>query len=466
MQKKQSLEKRREHALFIYNEAVEKMLPGPAIRSHINAENNIIHVGKKAGDAGKTIPGGSSPLNISLDEIDGIFIFAIGKAAYTMAEALLDSLGDIRGKIAGGMVITKDGYSGSSDLSPLTVREASHPVPDERGLMATAEIVEMMKSAGERDLIFFLVSGGGSALYESLYPGITIEDMQSLTKTLLSCGAEIEEINAVRKHISRVKGGKTARQAYPAQLVSLILSDVLGSPLDAIASGPTAPDTTTFAQVAGIFDKYHIEKDIPHSILDFVKRGLAGMEPETVKAGDQALERVSYFIVGDNKAMTLEAMKIAGSLGYNSMLLTNWLRGEARFAGEFFASIARQIEEGGPFPIGRPCCIIASGEPTVTIRGKGRGGRCQEAALSFALSTKGLKEPIFLAGGSDGTDGPTDAAGGITDTETINRGKKKGVDGNKSLAENDSYNYLLQTGDLIKTGPTGTNVNDLFLLLL
>ncbi|MCD4783220.1 MAG: glycerate kinase [Candidatus Eremiobacteraeota bacterium] len=486
MPEKNIIEKLRNDALSIYRGAVEKMIPHRAIWENLKIEGDLILFGKK---------GTPTCIEINYKKLRKIFIFGIGKAGYVMAGSALDSLKEIKEMIAGGLVITKDGHAGEKDLHPLIVKEASHPVPDERSLESTGEIIDILRNAGEDDLVLFLISGGGSALYESLYPGMTIDDLKMITNTLLKCGADIEEINTIRKHISMVKGGKTAELAYPARVVSLILSDVLGSPLESIASGPTVADTGTFEDVMKIIEKYKIKDEIPQLIYDFILRGVSGDILETIKAGNPCLAKSSSVVIGDNIAMTRQAKIIAEKLGYNTMILTNWIRGEARHIGDFFTSIARHVESGDDFPVSAPCCVIASGEPVVTIRGKGKGGRCQEAAISFTASSGELSRSLFLAAGSDGTDGPTDAAGGIGSNlallfrppHDLGRGwspdqpgngmkselrspscrnEQKDLDIHEYLDNNNSYEYLKLTGDLIITGPTGTNVNDLFVLMV
>lgn len=448
--------------LEIYKEAVHKMVPHRAVKDNIKSDGDFLAFG----------PPGNPVFKQKKACFNNICIFSIGKAAFPMAQSALDSLREhsdsngIGEKIRGGIVITKDGHSGKEDLSPLQVFEASHPVPDERGIEATAKIIDMLKDTGENDLVLLLISGGGSALFEALPEGISLDDLKNLTGVLLACGADIEEINTIRKKISLVKGGKTASLAYPSTVVSLILSDVPGNPLEFIASGPAVPDSGTFKDAVGILDKYGIKAKIPASIMNYLELGMKEQGEEKGKPIGDIYEKCFPVIIGDNVSLTAEAKRIGISKGYNSMILTNWIMGEAKSAGEFFASIAMHIERGGDFPVRTPCCIIASGEPTVTIRGSGIGGRSQEAALSFTASSTGLNKSLFLAAGSDGTDGPTDAAGGIGSRETLRKGRDQGLDINMFLNENDSYNYLRKTDGLIITGPSGTNVNDLFLLLV
>ena len=460
--KKSVYDRLKSDSLEIYNEAVRRMIPHRAVKNNIKTDDDFLVFG----------PPQNPTVKRKISSIKNIYIFAIGKAAFPMAHSALDSLMEhsdsngIREKIRGGIVITKDGHSGKEDLSPLKVFEASHPVPDERGIGATDKIINMLRNTDEKDLVILLISGGGSSLFEALPEGISLDDLRKLTGILLACGADIEEINTIRKKISLVKGGKTASLAYPSTVVSLILSDVLGSPLEFIASGPAVPDSGTFEDAAAILEKYAVMDKIPSSVRNYLESGMKENKEENWEPAEDIFKKCFSIIVGDNISLTDEAKKMAVSKGYNSMVLTNWIRGEAMSAGEFFASIAMHIEQGGDFPLKTPCCIIASGEPTVTIRGNGLGGRCQEAALSFTASATGLNNSLFLAAGSDGTDGPTDAAGGTGSSESYRKGREHGLDLNLFLKENDSYNYLKRTDDLIITGPSGTNVNDLFLLLV
>lgn len=453
---KNSLKKLKDDALCIYKKTIEKIQPDFAIKRMLRVNQGFIEAGGQHSEG---------VCRFSTDSIDNIYIFSIGKAAYTMALSAVEILQPVKDKLSGGVVITKEGHAGGENLTPLQVREASHPIPDIRSLEASEEILRTAQQAGERDLILFLISGGGSALYEMLPAGVSLSCLQSLTKELLYCGAAIEEINILRKKISLVKGGKTALAAYPARCVSLILSDVLGSPISSIASGPTYPDDSTFSQALGVIQKYRIEKKIPHSIWNYItEEAEKELNAAKSKTSDK-FEHCFWHIIGDNNLMTKEAEKSALSLGYNSIILSSQLQGEARYLGGFFADIAKQAEFDKDFFLPGPCCIIAGGEPVVTVRGKGKGGRCQEAALGFAAAAGNLRQSVFLACGSDGTDGPNDAAGGITDPFTKAKGLEIELDINSFLEDNNSYEYLKAVKDLVITGPTGTNVNDLFLLL-
>ena len=377
----------------------------------------------------------------------GVTLVAIGKAAWRMAKAACDVLGD---QIARGIVITKYGHSEGS-LPALEIMEAGHPVPDENGIAAAHRALDLVSGLGAEDTVIFLVSGGGSALFELPLPGATLEDIAHLTRQLLACGADITEINALRKHLSAVKGGRFAQACAPASVLSIILSDVLGDPLDAIASGPAVPDTTTCEDVARIAAKYAL--DVPEHLRPLLER-------ETPKT----LRGVTTLVTGNVTALCDAAAKSAQALGYTPLVLTTTLACEAREAGAMLSAIAREIRRSGQ-PVAAPCAIIAGGETVVHLRGKGKGGRNQELALAAAPGIAGLAETCVFSLGSDGTDGPTDAAGGVVTGEFADACRTKGLSIDAALADNDAYPLLEAMDALLMTGPTGTNVNDVSILL-
>ncbi len=290
--------------------------------------------------------------------------------------------------------------------------------------------------------------------------GVSLSDLQIMTDALLRCGATIDEINAIRKHLSQIKGGHLARWAYPAKVVSLILSDVVGNPLDVIASGPTVPDSATFADAVGVVEKYDLTEQLPRSILGHLRRGVEGELPETPKAGDPAFDRVDNVVIASNDIAASAALRAAEALGYNAMLLSTYIEGEACEVARVFAAIGREIAVSGR-PMTPPACVIAGGETTVTIRGSGLGGRNQELALAAALEIGGLANVLVVALATDGTDGPTDAAGAVVDGTTVLRADEIGLSAAGSLRNNDAYHFFERLGDLLITGPTNTNVNDL-----
>jgi len=321
-------------------------------------------------------------------------------------------------------------------------------------------IAHLLTNVTEEDLVICLISGGGSALLVSPAPGLSLGDLQRLTSLLLSCGADINEINTLRKHLEQLKGGGLVRLAFPAKLITLILSDVVGNPLEVIASGPTVPDSSTFEDAYQVLQRYSILEQTPPSILAYLERGLRGEIPDTPKEGDKTLVNVQNVIIGDNFQAAQAALQQAQAEGFNAMLLTTSLQGEARQAGRFLASIARQITETGQ-PLLRPACLVVGGETSVTVTGSGLGGRNQELALSAVADLAKLPDIALITLATDGGDGPTDAAGAIVTGETLKRARRMGLDPDDFLARNDAYHFFEPLGDLLKPGPTQTNVNDL-----
>jgi glycerate 2-kinase len=388
-----------------------------------------------------------------------IFVVGAGKAGLAMARAAEDELGD---RIAGGLVIVKEGHAdaGEAPLRRIEVAEAGHPVPDERGVEATARLLGIADRAGEGDLVVCLISGGGSALLVSPAEGITLDDLQATTQLLLRSGATINELNAVRKHLSRVSGGRLALRASPARVMSLVLSDVVGSPLDVIASGPTAPDPTTYADALAVIERYGLAGQAPPTVLDVLRRGAAGQIDETPKPGDPVFDAVSNRVVAGNVTAVEAAAARAGELGLNSAVISTSVEGEARVVGVVLAGVAKEIAAHGR-PARRPACILFGGETTVTVRGRGLGGRNAELALGAALTLDGLGPDLVVTSfATDGGDGASPGAGAIADGTTIARARSLGLDARAALENNDSYTFWSALGDAIVTGPTGTNVND------
>ena len=389
-----------------------------------------------------------------------IFAVGAGKASAAMAQAAEQALGR---RITGGWINTKDGHG--APLARITVHEASHPVPDARGVEGARRIAEIAAQAGEGDLLLCLISGGGSALLPLPMPPVTLEDKQETTRLLLACGATIHEINAVRKHLSAIKGGRLARLAWPAHVLSLLLSDVIGDPLDVIASGPTAPDTSTFASAWAVVEKYGLAGKIPAAARELLQQGLAGMVEETPKPDDPCFRRVTNRIVGSNRLAVDAAARKARELGYRPLVLSTTIEGETRDIAAMHAAIAREIVAAGR-PARPPVCVISGGETTVTLRGGGLGGRNQEFALAAAIALEGVPGVLVFSAGTDGTDGPTPAAGAMADGATVSRAAALGLDARRMLAANDSYHFFEPLGDLVVTGPTGTNVMDVRLMLV
>jgi hydroxypyruvate reductase len=398
---------------------------------------------------------------INLADFADIIVVGAGKASVSMAMGVEDILGD---RITDGVVVVKDGYG--QPLQRIKVRESSHPVPDNRGVKAAGEIVSLLESHAAADtLVLCLISGGGSALMPLPQPPVSLADKQKTTTLLLQCGASVDEINVIRKHISQIKGGRLARAAFPSCLFCLILSDVVGDPLDAIASGPTVGDSSTFSACRKILERYNIWRQAPESVRTIVEGGIDGDFEESPKPGDDIFKSVSNIIIGNNHRALEAASAMATSLGFNALTLSSSMTGEARDVGTKLAIIALEARRSGD-PLPPPACVLAGGETTVTIRNDGKGGRNQELALAAALKLA-ESEGIVVAGiGTDGTDGPTDAAGAIVDTTTVKRAREQGLDAREYLNRNDSYNLLRPIGDLLVTGPTGTNVMDLMIALI
>nr|MBC7245165.1 glycerate kinase [Chloroflexota bacterium] len=429
-----------EHVVAIMEAALLAADPVEAVKRNVGLQGNTLRVGTAS---------------YELHRYEHIYVVGAGKASAAMALALEDILGE---RITAGWINVKDGYT--APTRRITIHEAGHPLPDVRSVEGTRQTVSLLKQAEATDLVFCLISGGGSALMTLPVDGISLSDIELLTQALLRSGATITEMNTVRKHLSQVKGGQLARLAYPAQVISLILSDVIGSPLDVIASGPTSPDPTTFAQAYEVLQKYHLLQDVPDSIVRHLQQGMEGQIPETPKAQDEAFGRVQNLVIASNEHAAHAALDRARQVGLNSLLLSTFVEGEAREVAKVFAAIAREIVHSGQ-PVSRPACIIAGGETTVSVRGQGLGGRNQELALAATPLIAGLDKVAIISLGTDGTDGPTDAAGAIATGSTISRAAQKGLSVASYLANNDAYHFFQILGDLFITGPTNTNVNDL-----
>jgi glycerate-2-kinase len=396
---------------------------------------------------------------IDLSDYDRVFLCGAGKGAASLTKAMEELLGD---RLVGGDIIVK--YEHLADLKKINLHEAAHPVPDENGLKSTEILLNNLDNLTDRDCVFVLLTGGGSALLESLPENIALDDLQKLSSVLLQCSATIHEINCIRKHISRIKGGQLARKIHPARCITLALSDVIGDDLSVIASGPTSPDPTNFDDALVILEKYDVTNQIPKVILEHLTRGSKGEIPDTPKKEDEVFRTVSNIIVGNNRLALNRAKETAESLGFGTIILTSMLEGEAKEIAKVVASIVKEIQITDT-PLKRPACILLGGEPTVRIEGSGKGGRNQELALAVALSH--IHDPfVFVSVGSDGTDGPTDAAGAIVDQTTISRADSKGLIAQAYLNNNDAYNFFAPLGDLIITGPTGTNVMDVIFALI
>lgn len=388
-------------------------------------------------------------LRMPVASFDRIFLVAVGKAAAGMAAAVETFLGK---RLTAGIALTKYGH-GTAKLRTAKILEAAHPVPDGAGFAAAQQIEKLLRTLNARDLLMTAISGGASALLSSPVPGISLEDKQRTTDLLLHAGADIFELNSVRKHLSRLKGGQMAALAYPATVISLILSDVIGDPLDVIGSGPTAPDTSTFQDALNVLERYGLRERVPAAVRQRLELGIG----ETPKPADSLFENVRNVITASNRQALAAAASQSRSLGYKPIILSSVIQGEAREVARVHAAILRDAAPNS--------CILSGGETTVSVKGTGKGGRNQEFALALALDIAGVPRVAALCAGTDGTDGPTDAAGAFVTGQTVSKAVQQGLNARVYLTENNSYEFFRAVGGLLVTGPTGTNVMDINVLL-
>ena len=431
----------REQLLEIGRAGVAAVDPAAAVKAIVHADAEALHIGDAA---------------LPWAEIDRVLVVGAGKASARMAAALEEQLG---ARVSGGLVIVKDGHG--APTARVEIAEASHPYPDERGERAAGRLLAMARQAGPRDVLLCCISGGGSCLTPAVAPGVSLEALQQLTDQLLRSGATINVINAVRKHLSVIHGGRLAAAAHPARVVALIVSDVVDNPLDVIASGPTVPDPTTYADALRALDDHGLRDSAPGPIREHLQRGAAGNDAESPKPGDPRLADVRNVIIADNAQAAAAAVREARARGFDALHVTSAVEGEAREFALTLAGTARDVARHGR-PVGRPGCVVFGGETTVTVRGAGTGGRNQEMALAAAIALEGAPRAAAMALATDGTDGPTNAAGGLVDGGTVARARAAGIDAARALNDNDSHAFLSAAGDLIATGPTHTNVNDLY----
>ncbi len=417
------------------------------------------------------VSSGAEEVRYDLGGLDRVFATGMGKASAKMAAGLERALGD---RLSGGLVAVKEGHV--EPLRRVRLVESGHPVPDRRSAAAATAILGLGAALGTaltaRDLVIVLVSGGGSSILCAPAPGLTLEDKVATTRLLLASGATINEVNCVRKHLSAVKGGRLAAALAPAAVLALVLSDVIGDDLDAIASGPTVPDPTTFADALAIVKRYGIEGKLPSPVAERLRAGASGgsgAPGETPKPGDPAFGRARTVLVGTNRLALAAAEVEAKRLGYNSLVLSSRIAGEAREIALAFLGIGKDIA-ASDFPVAKPACVIAGGETTVTLRGGGKGGRNQEMALAFMAalgrSPKDGDSLTFLSAGTDGNDGPTEAAGAVVDLALHRSAIASGLNPEAALADNDSNAFFVKSGGLVVTGPTNTNVCDVQVLLV
>lgn len=489
----------RRDALAIFHRAVKAANPAVALRNAVSLRGSKLSVK-------------GCPQTLDMTAFDRVIVVGAGKAAIPMVMATQDLFADLitDGACAvklrtscfqalilspdhplptvscdvTGLVITKYGHTVGFDLEgcPISVTEAAHPVPDEACVDGTSRLLSLVSDLDRRTLVVSLISGGGSALLTAPAKGLTLKMVQVLNETLLSSGAGIHEMNALRKHVSAVTGGRLAAACQPATVLSLVVSDVIGDPLDVIASGPTVPDSSTYQDCLDIVDKYGLQDQLPREVLDHLLNGAAQLLPETPKADHAAFKNTSECIIASNEISLVAACDEARALGYNPIVLTTRLEGEAREVAKVFASIGKQLalsDENEKFGwIPRPACIIAGGETTVQIKGSGKGGRNQELALAAALELStdfAFREVVVLSAGTDGTDGPTDATGAVVDGNTVRFADASNLNALSHLQNNDAYTFFTQydhvrrahaDAALIKTGPTGTNVMDIVLCMV
>jgi len=430
---------------FVAMPGIHAVKSGEAIKRYCRRDDNDLIIDKQRYD---------------LSSYENIYIIGAGKATADMAIAIEELAGDF---ISSGTIVVK--YEHTTPLSQIRTIEAAHPVPDTNGLNGAKIILDIALNATEKDLVICLISGGGSALLPLPHKGISLDDKQASIKTLLACGAAIDEVNAIRKHISLIKGGNLARAVYPAALVTLMISDVIGDYMDVIGSGPTVPDSSTFQDCQNIIEKYNITSQLPASVIEHIKSGVNGIIEETPKENDPAFINRTNLIVAGNMDAISEAKKKASELGYHPLVLSSVIEGDTTQSALFHTAIAKEVlKSGHPIPV--PACILSGGETTVRIKGNGLGGRNQEFSLVSAMEITGNRNIVVLSGGTDGTDGPTDAAGAVADSSTIVRAARQNLIAIDFLSRNDSYHFFEALDDLVKTGPTNTNVMDLRIILV
>jgi len=443
---KHDLNEMRNDALAIFNASLSSVDPCQAIISCMKLKNGQIVIGEVV---------------IDPKRFRRIVVVGAGKASAAMGSAIEKVLGN---RIDDGLIVVKYGHE--KNLDRIRVVEASHPIPDDAGIAGAKAVLAILETCSRDDLVISVISGGGSALLPQPVEGVSLGEKQATTQVLLGCGASIHEINTIRKHLSKTKGGLLARAASPATVINLMLSDVVGDDMDVIASGPFVPDMSTFSDALDIIDRYGIRQLIPVSVIGHLEKGRTGLRDETPKSGDDIFSNVSNYIIASNIIACNAARDKAAELGYSSMILSSMITGNTTDMACAHAAMAKEVLRSGN-PLKAPACIISGGETTVVLKGKGLGGRNQEFALVCAKEISAMDAYIvILSGGTDGNDGPTDAAGGMVDPYTLARGTKEGYDLNEFLDNNDAYHFLEASGDLIKTGPTLTNVMDIRIVLI
>ncbi len=435
--------KTRENALEIFNKAIKAANPRRCITENVKLKDRTLLINKKEYD---------------LDQFKSIYVISVGKASVQMAMGIE---GILRDKITGGIVISnKKGHK----LSKLQFYSSSHPIPNEKSLNAADKILQILNKAKENDLVIFLISGGGSALIAKPYQGLSLQDLKKTTEALLRSGVDKYGLNIVRKHISQIKGGGLLEKALPATIINLVLSNVVGDRLDAIASGPSVPDTTSFEDSCRVIEALNVEHRIPPSVLLHLENGRRGNIVETVKKDSFDTNNIQTFIVGNNMNSLISCENKARQFGYNTFILTSQISGESREVAKVVAGIAFDIERFN-MPVKKPACLIFGGETYVNLKGTGKGGRNTELALSFSMEIMN-HNIVGLFCDTDGIDGPINAAGAICDGNSRIRARELGISAREHLTQNNSYEFFKKLGDLIITGVTGTNVMDIGIVLI
>jgi glycerate-2-kinase len=428
----------------IFMAGVRSVLPGKLVTSVLKAEGNILSAGGH---------------NIQLENISNIYVIGAGKASAAMGHYVENILGE---RVSGGHIVVKYGHS--CKLRRINVTEAGHPIPDINGFNATGEIIKIAERATENDLVICLISGGGSALMADLPAGLIPEELYIVNNLLVRSGADINQINCVRKHLSKVKGGQLARNIHPASLITIMISDVVGNPLEVIASGPTVPDPSTFSEALKVIEDYNLAPELTSGIINYLKDGASGIHPETPKPGDPVFDKTLNILAGTNQTALRAAKDEATSLGYHTYIIDDSIKGDVGNVCESILNMAFTFRDNPN--VVKPFCLLFGGETTIKVHGDGMGGRNQHLALVAAMKLENIPGITILSAGTDGTDGPTDAAGAVSDSNTLSEGKSLKLDPVSFISEFDSYHFFRKAGGLIRTGPTFTNVMDLIVVLV
>lgn len=445
--KTSELRRARQILIELVNKAIESADPSSKMRSRMIIDGERLKIGTH---------------ELDLSGVGKIIVVGGGKASGNMAEVLWELFGD---RITGGVVNVPEGTASEYRTRKIKLIEAGHPLPTGAGVKGAEEMINLVSGLEPQDLVVCLLSGGGSALITLPEEGISLDELRETTQLLLKSGAMIQEVNAIRKHLSRIKGGQLAKAAHPARVITLLISDVVGDRLDTIASGPTYPDPMTFSDALAVINKYGLIEKLPKNILNHLKKGAEEKLSETPKPGEKYFQTTIYEIIASNADAIKAAMEVGKSHGFNVSTITKTMQGEAREVGTHLATIAKGVMEASK-PVSRPALLISGGETTVTVKGEGIGGRNQELVLSAAIGISGLENATVASFSTDGIDGPTDAAGAVADNFTLERAKHLKLDPELHLERNDSYSFFKGIGDLLITGPTRTNVMDLTCLIL